>query len=408
MSERTHSPEGTPQGQSVGEFTLNAEHAPAPPESTPAKAAGKKRFSRRKKLVFLAGGTLAIAGLAVGLFQVLRQGEASAQTDPRAEQQAAPNTMTTRRPLARVGKQVIPWEVVADECMQRHGEEVLENIINRTIIYQACQERGIQVTNEEVDQEITRIAKKFNLTPDNWYAMLQTERNLSPMQYRRDVIWPMLALKKIAGNRVDVTEADLQKAFESAYGERVMAKMIMVDNFRHAQKVWTEARKTPEDFEKLAQKESIEPNSKAMGGTIPPIRRHSGNKELEDKAFAMKPGEISPVIQVGFNRFVVIKCEGRTEPHVKAMTPEIHKELYAALVEEKIQEAVANVFEQLKKSARVDNYVKGTASGVDVQQTSHQKPGEPNTPSYPPRTAPPRTATQATQTPQSRQQPARN
>ncbi len=404
MSERTHSPEGTPQGQSVGEFTTNAQTTAELSESAPAKTGGKNRFSRRKKLALLAGGTLAITGLAVGLFQVLKQDPASAQTGNAAQQQAMTN-MATRRPLARVGKQVIPWEVVAEECMLRHGDEILQNIINRTIIYQACQERGIQVTNEEVDQEISRIAQKFNLTPDNWYQMLQAERNLTPMQYRRDVIWPMLALKKIAGNKVDVTEADLQKAFESAYGERVMAKMIMFDNFRRAQDVWTKARKNPETFEKLAQEHSIEPNSKAMGGTIPPIRRHGGNKELEDKAFAMKPGEISPVVQVGFSRYVIIKCEGRTEPHVKAMTPEIHKELYAALVEEKTQEAVAKVFKELKESARIDNYLKGTANVGKVEQTSHQTPGAANTPSYPQRPAPPRTATQ---TPGSRQQPARN
>ncbi len=405
MSERTHSPEGTPQGQSVGEFTMNAEPAPAaPPQSE--KTPQKKRFSRKQKLAFLAGGTLAIAGLAVGLFQVLKQDEASAQTGTANASGAAQN-MATRRPLARVGTQVIPWEVVAEECMLRYGEDVLENIINRTIIYQACQERGIQVTNEEVDQEIARIANKFNLTPDNWYQMLQAERNLSPLQYRRDVIWPMLALKKIAGNRVDVTEADLQKAFESAYGERVMAKMIMFDNTRHAQTVWSEARKNPENFEKLAQEHSIEPNSKAMGGTIPPIRQHGGNAELEKAAFAMKPGEISPVIQVGFSRFVLLKCEGRTDPHVKAMTPEIRSELYAALVEDKTQEAVANVFDNLKKAARVDNYLKGTVSGADVEQTSHQKPGVPGTQSYPPRTAPPRTAGQVPQTPGARQQPVR-
>ena len=404
MSERTHSPEGTPQGQSVGEFTTNAQIAAELPESAPATAAGKSRLSRRKKLAFLAGGTLAIAGLAVGLFQVLKQDPASAQTGTPAQQQAMTN-MATRRPLARVGAQVIPWEIVAEECMLRHGEDILENIINRTIIYQACQERGIQVTNEEVDQEISRIAKKFNLTPDNWYAMLQTERNLSPMQYRRDVIWPMLALKKIAGNKVDVTEVDLQKAFENAYGERVMAKMIMVDNFRRAQELWTQARKNPENFEKLAQEHSIEPNSKAMGGTVPPIRRHGGNKELEDKAFAMKPGEISPVIQVGFSRYVIIKCEGRTESHVKALTPEIHKELYAALVEEKTQEAVAKVFNELKDGARVDNYLKGTANVGKVEQTSHQAPGATGTPGYPQRPAPPRTAGQV---PQRRQQPARN
>lgn len=401
MSERTHSPEGTPQGQTVGEFTTTA---PAPAQATPQKPA-KTRFSRKQKLMFLAGGTLALAVTAVGLFQFLKQEDASAQTAGNATvQDASQSAAGTQRPLARVGKQTIPWQVVAEECMLRHGDEVLENIINRTIIWQACQERGVSVTKEEVDQEVLRIAKRFNLTPENWYAMLQAERNLTPMQYRRDVIWPMLALKKIAGGNLQVTEADLQKAFESAYGERVKAKMIMMDNFRRIQEVWNEARKDPNKFEDLAKTNSIEPNSRALGGVIPPVRKHGGNEELEKEAFKLKEGEISAVVQVGAGRYVILKCEGRTEPHVRAMTPEIRQELHAALLEEKTQESVAKVFNEIKEQARVDNYLKGTVSGGTVEQTGHQQPATTPQGTYPqnaapansaqPRLLPGRTATQ--------------
>ena len=215
------------------------------------------------------------------------------------------------------------------------------------------------------------------------------------MQYRRDVIWPMLALKKIAGHKVDVTEADLQQAFESAYGERVIAKMIMMDDFRRIQEVWTDVQRDPESFEDIAKKKSIEPNSRALGGSIHPIRRHGGNKELEDRAFKLKTGEISAVIQVADGRFVILKCEGRTEPHVKAMTPEIRKELYLALTEEKTQEQVAQVFNQLKETSRVDNYLKGSVSGGNVAQASHEAPGTASATSYPQKAATPRTATQA-------------
>ncbi len=158
-----------------------------------------------------------------------------------------------------------------------------------------------------------------------------------------------------------------------------MAKLIMLDDIRRAQEVWGEAKADPAKFEELAQKHSMEPNSKAMGGTIPPIRKHGGNKELEDKAFALKPGEISPIVQVGVNRYAILKCEGRTETHVKAMTPEIRKELYEALLEGKTQEAVANVFNDLKETSRVDNYLKGTVSVGNVQPVSHETPGTAST-----------------------------
>lgn len=360
MSERIHSTENTPvEGPTVGETT---------PATRPAN-------SRRKTFAWLAVGTVAVAVTAVGAFQVWKQGNLSAQ--PAAEQ-LTPEQMAQKlaqlhqRPVARVGKQVVTYNMVAEECFVRHGEEILDSIVNRLMIHQACQERGLEVSNAEVDAEVMKIAQKFNLTPENWYSMLKAERNLSPLQYRRDVIWPMLALKKLAGDTVDATNEDLQKAFETSYGPRVQARMIMVDQMKVATEVWSQAQQNPEEFERLAQKYSIEPNSKALGGTIPPIRQHVGNPTLITAAFKLRKGEVSPVINLG-PRMVILKCEGHTDPIVKQMTPEIRQELYNMIIEEKTQEAVANIFEQLKQQVRVDNYLKDTTTG-GVQQASSQQP----------------------------------
>ena len=371
MSERNHS---TPD-QAAPNFPMEEATSPAGPTPTPAPT--NRAASRRNKLFWIVSGTVtAVALTAIG-FQLLRQSEAVAET---AEDAAARQAQTEKinklrqRPLARVGKKVINYDTVANECFIRYGDEVLETMKNRLIIQQACEERGIEITAQQVDAEVLKIAKKFNLTPDNWYAMLHSERGLTPLQYRTDVIWPMLALKALAGNTVDVTKDDLAKAFESAYGPRVEAKLIMLDNFRHAESVWAEAKKNPEDFERLAQEHSIEPNSRALGGTVPPIRKHAGNSEIVKRAFKMQPGEVSPVIQVAPGRFVILKCEGFTDPVVKEMTPEVQQELYSSLLEEKTQVAVAKVFEQLKKEIRVDDYLKDMTTGGHVQQASGQEP----------------------------------
>ncbi len=370
MSERNHS---TPD-QAAANFPTEEATNPAGP--TPMQPSKSRANARRSKLFWIVSGTVtAVALFAIG-FQLLRQSEAVAETaeDAAARQAQADKIAKLRqRPLARVGKKVINYDTVANECFIRYGDEVMETMVNRLIIQQACEERGIEITAQQVDAEVLKIAKKFNLTPDNWYAMLHSERGLTPLQYRTDVIWPMLALKSLAGSTVDVTKDDLSKAFESAYGPRVEAKLIMLDNFRHAETVWAEAKKKPEDFERLAQEHSIEPNSRALGGTVPPIRKHAGNSEIVKRAFNMQPGEVSPVIQVAPGRFVILKCEGFTDPVVKEMTPEVQQELYNSLIEEKTQVAVAKVFEQLKKEIRVDDYLKDMTTGGHVQQVSGQE-----------------------------------
>jgi foldase protein PrsA len=247
----------------------------------------------------------------------------------------------------------------------KHGKEVLENMISRTIIRQACAENGVTVSEAEVDQEIVEISKKFGLAVDQWYKMLEAERGLNAEQYRRDIIWPMLALKKLAGKEVTITREMLKMAYEDNYGPRVKARMIVLDNPRRATEMWEKIKSNPDDFESLTRDYSVEANSRALGGTIPPIRKNSeGTHEaLRKAAFQFKEvGEISGIIQVGPSQYVILKYEGRTEP-IEHSTEDVEAQLHAELEEREVQKLVGETFESLQKSARVDNFLTGESRG---------------------------------------------
>src|SRR4029077_14044897 len=132
-----------------------------------------------------------------------------------------------------------------------YGKEILDKIIKRKIIEQACAAQGLTVTEAEVDQEVVKIAAKFNMPIEQWFKMLQTERNITEAQYRHDIIWPMLALKKLAGAEVTITKKELAEAFERNYGERVKVKLVVLDNIRRANECWEKANANPEDFGRL-------------------------------------------------------------------------------------------------------------------------------------------------------------
>lgn len=344
-------------------------------------------FNRSKStMLWIAAGTgTAVLGAAV-LFQCLRaqpgtaaegagtrtstaetsSGKArlSNQTAPAAQ---STSTGSTAARVSANGKQLtIAMDEVAQECMLRVGKDVLDSMINRTIIQLACQEQGVEVTRAEVDQEIVRIASEFKIPVEQYLQMLQAERNISPAQYRRDVIWPMLALKKLAGESVTISPKEIQMAFEREYGPRVKARMILCDNLRRAQAAWQQAKENPDNFEKYVQEFSIDPASKSLDGSIPPIPRHSGSPNLETAAFKLKPGEISAVIQLDdtVQRYVILKCEGRTEPVVKQLDEQIQAELEDQLKKQKVQERVAKVFDEIKKGTRVDNYYANTTTGA--------------------------------------------
>lgn len=320
---------------------------------------------QKGRWTWIFGGT-AVAVIATALLMQYVRGtatQAASDAQPAGNAKVAAAAGKTET-LARVGDESITYDAVAAEAVKRYGREVLDDLIHRLIIQQACEKNNITVSEQEITAEIERIATRFKLDVANWLQMLQAERNITPVQYRQSVIFPMIALKKLVGDEVDVTEKEMKEAFVRNYGPRVKARMIMFDNQRRAAECLALVQQNPEDFEQLATKHSVDPGSRALGGQIPPIARFSGNEYLEameKAAFKMKEGDISAVIEVAPSRYVVLKCEGRTVPVVESMD-EVRDALYDELKESKIQAQVAAKFEQIKKSTLVDNYLTQTTN----------------------------------------------
>ncbi|QDU12009.1 peptidylprolyl isomerase [Gimesia aquarii] len=339
-------------------------------EPTPNPHATKSKTNPKRKILFFAAGTGLVLFAGVLLFQTFNAKDGSAGEDKQAGKVRISGAKPAVRsqPVAKVGNVIISEDELARECLALFGPDVLENVVNRAIIQQACQKAGVVVEQAEVHAEVNRIAKRFNLDTKTWYDMLQAERKMNPNQYRRNVIWPMLALRKLAGQQTKLTQEQVQKAFVRDYGPRVKARMIMLDNLGRAQKVWDKLKSNPADFERIARDNSIEPNSRALGGAIQPIPQYSDNERLWQAAFKLKEGEISGIIQIGLSRYAILKCEGRTEPVVTSID-EVKEQLLDQLTEEQTQEAVARVFDKLKRETRVDNYITNTSTG-GVSKTS--------------------------------------
>ncbi|MFK7778286.1 MAG: peptidylprolyl isomerase [Gimesia sp.] len=339
-------------------------------EPTPNPHATKSKTNMKRKLLFFAAGTGLVLTAGVFFFQTFNAKNGSAGEEKKAGTVRISGNQPKLRsqPVAKVGNIVVSEDELARECLALYGPEVLENVVNRAIIQQACQKAGVAVEEAEVHAEVEKIAKRFSLDTKTWYEMLLAERKMNPHQYRRNVIWPMLALRKLAGQQTALTQIEVKEAFARDYGPRVKARMIMLDNLNRAQKVWDNVKKKPADFERIARDLSIEPNSRALGGAIQPIPQYSDNESLWKAAFKLKENEISGIIQIGLSRYAILLCEGRTEPIVSSID-EVKNQLLEQLQEEQAQEAVARVFARLKEETRVDNYITGTTTG-GISQTS--------------------------------------
>lgn len=346
-------------------------------QSTPSQRNQRKRTQR---LLFLASG-LAVVGLCIAIrfaagtkaanaqqANPFRRGQtqespAAQQSQPQKQspqqgaQQASAAMPAKGQPqhdvMAVVNGQDIRRDALATACCERYGNEVLEGIVNKRLIQHYCKNRQIEVTDAEVEAEIDRMAKRFKIGKEQWLQMLERERGVNATQYKRDILWPTLALRKCAAKDLIVADEELKKAYESQYGPAVKCRLIVVAERQKADELHRQLTAQPNDFARLAMQNSIDVNSASIGGMIQPIRHHLGDPAIESAVFAMQPNQISAVIPVG-QQFAILKCEGQI-PARNVPMETVHDELVERIQESKLRDVAGKLFKQLQDAATVQN-----------------------------------------------------
>lgn len=115
-----------------------------------------------------------------------------------------------------------------------------------------------------------------------------------------------------------------------------------------AEKILAEVRKSPDQFAALARKHSQDPGSAAQGGDLGFFGRSAMVKPFEDAAYAMKPGEISNVVETDFGYHIIRLAGtrgGEAEPF-DAVKPRIEGELKQQLAQQEFAK-VADQFGNL-------------------------------------------------------------
>jgi parvulin-like peptidyl-prolyl isomerase len=308
-----------------------------------------------------------LRGVAADLFKKL-QDSATIQNiwnDPSLRQQL-PGIVAT------VNGEQIQYKELADECLLRHGKEVLEVEISHLLLQEALAKQNVTVMKEDLDDEIGHAAVLAGVVDaqgkpdfDKWFEVATKEQGITKEQYMRDSVWPSAALKKLTHGSIQVSDDDMEKGYSANYSERIRCRAIVLGNMRRAQEVWAKARQNPsmDFFGDLAEQYSIEPQSKSLRGEVPPIRKFGGQPQLEDVAFELAKDELSGIIQMG-DKFVILKCEGRTEP-VEVKPEDVHDVLYQDIFEKKLRVAMSDKFAEIRSKARIDNYLANTSQAPD-------------------------------------------
>lgn len=265
-------------------------------------------------------------------------------------QQAAPASTPVDRIIAIVGDSIILqtdiWlelqrMALADrqipedpDQLDQLRRELLDRRIEELLLVQAADRDSVVVTAQEinplVDRELERIKSEFPNEAAFQAALREDQvtvdeyREFLVAQFRRNtLIQRYVGLASSEREPPPVSEQEVREYFETREGqlgdrpatirfEQVVVGTMPSDSARaearaEAEEVLGQLREG-EEFAVLARRYSDDPGTRDSGGDLGWFRRGDMVIELENMAFALRPGAISRIIESSFG-FHIIKLE---------------------------------------------------------------------------------------------------
>jgi hypothetical protein len=288
---------------------------------------------------------------------------------------SAPSSDYSRRVVAYIYDTIpITREDLGEYLIARMGKERLSKLVNRRIIEHVCQEKGIEVTEGEIEADLAETLKGFAVDRSQFVTKVLKPRNLTLYEWKEDAIRPRLLLTKLCRDRVQVTDEDLHNAFESYHGEKLECRLILwpVAEKSHVFLLYPKLRDSEEEFDR-ASRQQANPRLAAEGGKIAPFGRHTtGNEEMEKAAFGLKPGELSQVIETP-DGLVVIKCLKHIPPDGTKLE-DVRDKLTKDIIDRKINQVeIPKVFKEMHDRAHPTLFLKDSETEDDLVRDAQRE-----------------------------------
>lgn len=261
--------------------------------------------------------------------------------------------------------------MIPEEMMPQLRSQVLDNLINQELLYQESARKKIKAQPEVVEKEIADIKSRFK-DPKEFEATLtrmrMDEAGLRQQISQRSVIRTLIDQEIASGITISDTEAQSFYDGNPSYFQRpeqVHARHILVKvapdandaDKGAARKKIDDIKKRiekGEDFAELAKSVSEGPSS-TNGGDLGFFSKEQMVKPFSDAAFAMKPNEISDIVETRFGYHIIQMLECR--PAETVAFSDVKERIVGNLRNERIQKEVHAYLEKLREGAKIERNV---------------------------------------------------
>lgn len=232
---------------------------------------------------------------------------------------------SSSRPLAFVNGRPVAWSDLRLDLLEAQGAATLQDLVLGESLEREAKRRGVLVTDDDVEHERSLLLESMETAGDSpdqaedLLARVRSARGLGPARFgallRRNAL-----LRALVRNDIEVSDVDVQRAFEILHGPRYQVRVIMCATELDASRIrraillaeTPETRRTA--FIEQAVAESLDLSSR-RGGLIEQI---SASDPTYPDAFSqmlsrMPPGELSPIIALD-NGAMLLWVEERLAP----------------------------------------------------------------------------------------------
>ncbi|MBW1864444.1 MAG: peptidylprolyl isomerase [Deltaproteobacteria bacterium] len=256
---------------------------------------------------------------------------------------------------------------IDESMMGSMRDKVIDSLINRELLYHQSKAKGITADAEEIDNSIDQIKQK--LEAGQSFESLLAEMGIT-IETMRTQVGQANAIQKlievVVYPKAMVSEKESRIFFENnpqyfQKPEEVKASHILIQVAPDAgDEEKLAARKKIEevqikieagnDFAELARQYSEGP-SNVNGGDLGYFDRKKMVKPFSDAAFALKPGEVSDIVETRFG-FHLIKVYDKKAKSAYVFE-DIKDRLREILRQQKIKDETVRYLEELRKTADV-------------------------------------------------------
>lgn len=303
----------------------------------------------------------------VGLRGLMTAGVALLPTigQPAVAQQPAPPKPLPADVTGETGKRVVAFihgkvpisrEELGEFLIARGGMDKIELLVNKKIIDFEAQKRGVSVLPIEIVAGLEDDLRGASVDRAAFIQFIRERYGKTLYEWEQDVIRPRLLLGKMCREKITVSPDDLKRAFETRYGEKREAQLIVwpkgvqgVPDLTRAEK--DAARSSTAEFDKLAARQP-DPKFAAAGGRVAPVGRHIDGEDpnVEAALFALKEGEIGPWVETKTG-WTCVRCLKIIPADPNVTVDKVKDELQKEVYDRKLSAAIPDLFAEIKKVA---------------------------------------------------------